>query len=84
MEAQAFQLQTERALAAGEGALFVPVLPLTIGMGKDIAGNATTVTIPATSRIRHVYVIGTSQVGKSTLMMQMVKQDMERGRRSGR
>ncbi len=43
------------------------------------AGITNEVRLNAEQRVRHTYIIGTSGTGKSTLLFQMIKQDMENG-----
>jgi len=49
-------------------------------LGENIhAGNTVPVTIGPTERMRHTYVIGASGTGKSTLLLNLIIQDIERG-----
>ncbi len=50
-------------------------------LGRNIyRGRETTVRIKTADRRRHVYIIGMTGVGKSTLMENMIRQDIEEGR----
>ena len=42
-------------------------------------GEQTTVSLSTEQRLRHTYVIGASGTGKSTLLLSMIAQDLERG-----
>jgi len=42
-------------------------------------GRTTTVALSAEQRSRHIYVIGASGTGKSTLLLSLILQDLERG-----
>lgn len=49
-------------------------------LGENLhAGKRTTVTLSTTQRLRHTYLIGASGTGKSTLLLHMILQDLERG-----
>ncbi|MBA4150149.1 MAG: type IV secretion system DNA-binding domain-containing protein [Verrucomicrobia bacterium] len=43
------------------------------------AGVTNEIRLNAEQRVRHTYIIGTSGTGKSTLLFQMIKQDIENG-----
>lgn len=86
---QRAQLGVERARLEGEqhamksreaGALPSTVsLPVVLGRALDEAGIPKSVSLAPDLRIRHVYVIGQTQTGKTTLIQNLVRQDMECG-----
>ncbi len=51
---------------------------LLLGM-NTYAGVTNEIRLNAEQRVRHTYIIGTSGTGKSTLLFQMIKQDIENG-----
>ncbi|MBN1516383.1 type IV secretion system DNA-binding domain-containing protein [Candidatus Sumerlaeota bacterium] len=51
---------------------------LTLGVNQH-NGQERTVTLSADQRTRHVYVVGASGTGKSTLLLNMIRQDIEGG-----
>ncbi len=53
-------------------------MPLVLGENVH-AGAATSVTLSAEQRIQHAHVIGASGTGKSTLLLNMIVQDIEKG-----
>ncbi len=77
--------------SAGSPKLFRPVLrtvrapeALTSGRGARLGvnehlGEARNVVVADDARLRHMHVIGASGMGKSTLMADMILQDMENG-----
>ncbi|MFT3784896.1 MAG: type IV secretion system DNA-binding domain-containing protein [Tepidisphaeraceae bacterium] len=46
---------------------------------NEHAGESRPVTLHAEQRARHMHVIGTSGTGKSTLLLNLIRQDLERG-----
>ncbi len=52
--------------------------PFTLGENSH-AGKTTPVTLGAETRSQHCYVIGASGTGKSTLLLNLILQDIERG-----
>ena len=57
-----------------------------LAVGNELAlginyhrGETTEVTVSSDQRLKHTYVIGTSGTGKSTLLLNMIIQDIERG-----
>jgi hypothetical protein len=52
--------------------------PFTLGENSH-AGKTTPVTLSAEQRSQHCYVIGASGTGKSTLLLNLILQDIERG-----
>ncbi|MCW5976496.1 MAG: type IV secretion system DNA-binding domain-containing protein [Bryobacteraceae bacterium] len=51
-----------------------------LALGENIhAGKSAKVTLGPESRVRHTYVIGASGTGKSTLLLNMIVQDIENG-----
>jgi hypothetical protein len=52
--------------------------PLVLGSNTH-NGRTTEVSLSADQRVRHMHVIGSSGTGKSTLMLNLIMQDIERG-----
>jgi hypothetical protein len=79
-------LQSERLETTSMKTKFPPTLytettPTAIAIGKASHRNQTvTVTLPAQVRDRHVYIVGKSGMGKSTLITNMAAQDIQAGR----
>ncbi|MHB8736186.1 MAG: type IV secretion system DNA-binding domain-containing protein, partial [Terriglobales bacterium] len=49
-------------------------------LGENVhAGRVVPVALTPEQRVRHVHVVGTSGTGKSTLLFNMIRQDIERG-----
>lgn len=71
-EALAREAQTTRAVAPSQRPGIV------IGENRH-RGKRQTVTIDPGLRMRHTYVVGASGTGKSTLLLQMILQDIENG-----
>lgn len=46
---------------------------------NDYRGTQTTATLASSDRLQHVMIAGASGTGKSTLLVNMIRQDMERG-----
>lgn len=61
--------------------LYTETKPSAIGIGTAAhRGKTVTVTLPEQVRDRHVYIVGKSGMGKSTLITNMVAQDIQAGR----
>ena len=52
--------------------------PILLGM-NTYAGQVSEVWLPAEKRVRHMHLVGASGTGKSTLLFNMLRQDIERG-----
>jgi DNA helicase HerA-like ATPase len=51
-----------------------------LALGENIhKGKTTTITLSPVERLRHTYVIGATGTGKSTLLLNMIVQDIEHG-----
>ena len=70
-ERKAFAGTTPGALPAGLG--------VTIGRTEDAAGNPKTISLNPSLREQHYYILGKTQTGKTTLIMNLIRQDMEQG-----
>ncbi len=79
----------EALVRAGTPRMY-PVPPLAGAKGEGVVvgevqvpGSRRPVHLPARDRSRHVYVVGATGTGKSTLLYNMIVQDMEAGRGVG-
>lgn len=75
-------VQTERLERAAKKTRAAPAAalghPLVLGTNTHNA-RTLTVTVSASQRLRHTYVIGASGTGKSTLLLNMIEQDVRQG-----
>jgi hypothetical protein len=62
---------TRRAFPAG---------PIVLGESAERDDGLERVALPEGLRVRHVYMIGQTQTGKTTLIQNLVRQDIEQGR----
>jgi len=64
--------------AAGDLAISPRVSPLTLGRTVDDE-EPRSISVPAALQTRHLYIIGQTQMGKTTLIQNLVRQDMQYG-----
>jgi len=88
LETKKAVLATERARAEVEhkalvGATAAGALPaalgVTIGRTEDAAGNPKSISLSPFLRRQHCYILGKTQTGKTTLLQNLVRQDMAQG-----
>ncbi len=68
------------ALESRDGRPMLPPGPIVLGESLGKGDDPERVSLPEGLRIRHVYMIGQTQTGKTTLIQNLIRQDIEQGR----